>query len=668
MLAIFATAAEGAPLTEVVTSGLEPALSLAWLIPVVPALSAAFLLVFGKRLGRLSAVVAIAACGFSAVASTLVFLNLLGRSEGERTVVNTVAPWIDAGALRVDWSMLLDPLSAVMLLLVTWVGLLIHIYSMGYMHGDERYSRFFAYLNLFVASMLILVTGGSFLTLFVGWELVGLCSYLLIGFWFEKREYAVAAKKAFVVNRIGDVGFMIAMFLIFSTFGSLAFAEVLPHAGDATRGTLIVIAVLLLVGATGKSAQIPLYVWLPDAMAGPTPVSALIHAATMVTAGVYLIARTSPIWAQIPQWGLLVAWIGIATALVAAIIACAQRDLKKILAYSTVSQLGYMFVGVGLGDQVAGVFHLLTHGFFKALLFLAAGSVMHAMANRTDIWGMGGLRKAMPITMVTSGIAVLAIAGFPGLSGFFSKEEILAAALATPGAQPIWFLGTLVAGLTAFYMTRWFVLIFLGEPRYGRTHRTNAGQAATPENPDIHSADVHPHESPLSMTLPLVVLAVASAAGGLINLNPETGWLHSWLAPSVSRYAGDTPFLNEAVAMGSVIAAGVIGIALAAFLYLKRWHEPAPDTGLSGAAQRAFGVDDFYDLTVVRPGRVLADRSAWFDRTIVDGAVNGSGLGTRGLGRIFRRVQTGFVRNYALGVLVGAVLVTVLFLTGVVVG
>ena len=637
------TAAEGVPLSHLTdASGVA---AMAWLIPVIPAISAGLLLLFGKRLGKASAMVAIAAMAASAVLATLVFTFLMAQPEDARTLTHTVATWLDIGPLHVDWAVLVDPLAAVMLLLVTWVGLLIHIYSVGYMHGDERYSRFFAYLNLFAASMLVLVLGSSFLTLFVGWELVGLCSYLLIGFWFEKRDYATAAKKAFVVNRIGDVGFLVAMFVIFATFGSLNFGDVLPAAATAATGTVIAICLLLFVGATGKSAQIPLYVWLPDAMAGPTPVSALIHAATMVTAGVYLLARTSPLWAVVPEIGLIVAWVGAITALVAALVACAQNDIKKILAYSTVSQLGYMFIGVGVGDQVAGVFHLLTHGFFKALLFLAAGSVMHALANNTDVWRMGGLVRELPITAITSGIAVLAIAGFPFLSGFYSKEEILVAALDTPGAQGVWVIGAIVAGLTAFYMTRWYVLVFLGAPRWAHI-----------EPP------LHPHESPLTMTVPLILLAIASAAGGLININAKTGFLHHWLAPSVQRYAGDQAFLDHTVAMVIVVAAGLIGIALAAFLYYRRWTEPAPATGLSGAAQRAFAVDRFYEWTVMRPGRFIASISESFDRRGVDGIVNGLARGTTGLAGAGRRLQTGFVRSYALAVLAGAVLVTAMLL------
>ena len=649
--AVLLTAAEGAPLEAVAAaSGI---VAWAWLIPVVPAVSAGLLLLFGKRLGRLSAWIAVAAMAVSAVLSTMVFSYLQSQPAESRVFIDTVGTWISAGPLTVDWAVLVDPLSTIMLLLVTWVGLLIHIYSIGYMHGDERYSRFFAYLNLFAASMLVLVLGASFLTLFVGWELVGLCSYLLIGFWFERRDYATAAKKAFVVNRIGDVGFLIAMFVIFGAFGTLNFAGetgVLTHA-EAVLGvgsaTAVAICLLLFVGAAGKSAQIPLYVWLPDAMAGPTPVSALIHAATMVTAGVYLVARTSPVWALVPEVGLIVAYVGAATALVAALIACAQNDIKKILAYSTVSQLGYMFIGVGLGDQVAGVFHLLTHGFFKALLFLAAGSVMHALANNTDVWRMGGLTNRMPLTTFTSAVGVLAIAGFPFLSGFFSKEEILVAALDTPGAAPIWIIGAFVAGLTAFYMTRWFVLVFLGAPRWAQ----------------IQPA-LTPHESPLTMTVPLLLLAAASAAGGLINAQGEDGFLHEWLQPSIQMYRGEQAFLEHGLAAGIVIAVALIGIVLALFLYHRRWTEPAPTTGLTGAAQRAFAVDTFYEWTVMRPGRLLAGASEAFDRRVIDGAVNGMARGTGGLAGITRKLQTGFVRSYALAVLAGAVLISAMLLFG----
>lgn len=653
-----------AQMAQVGTPDAGSAADLAWLIPVVPAISAALLMVFGKRLGKWSVPIAITVAGFAAVMSTLVFVQLLGLEEEERTLVTNVATWLDIGDFRVDWALLLDPLSSVMLLLVTWVGLLIHVYSMGYMHGDERYSRFFAYLNLFLASMLVLVLGSNFLVLFVGWELVGLSSYLLIGFWFEKREYATAAKKAFVVNRVGDVGFMIAMFVVYSALGTLTFTEALPMAGTLGTGTAVAIGLLLLVAAAGKSAQIPLYVWLPDAMAGPTPVSALIHAATMVTAGVYLVARVSPIYATVPEVGMAVAWIGAATALLAALIACTQNDLKKILAYSTVSQLGYMFIGVGLGAQAAGVFHLLTHGFFKALLFLAAGSVMHALANETDVWKMGGLRKVMPITFATSLVGWLAIAGLPPLSGFFSKEEVLIAALDTPGAQGIWVVGTVVAGLTAFYMSRWFFLIFLGEKRY---------ETAIP--------DAHPHESPSSMTLPLVVLAVGSALGGLIGVTatsfarfwkPEHGWLFEWLEPAVASYVGETAAFSHTAAAFIVLAAGLVGAGVAFALYLRPGVEPelvrARLGGFYTLAAGRFYVDELYQRIIERPGRLMADGFALFDRTVIDGAVNGVGRTTTGLASVGRRVQTGAVRSYALAVVAGTVLLAVIFLGGLFIG
>jgi NADH-quinone oxidoreductase subunit L len=579
----------------------------------------------------------------------LIFLQLQGEAVDHRTFVVQVMPWLDIAGFTVDWSLLIDPLSSVMLLLVTGVGLLVHVYSLGYMAHDPRYERFFAYLNLFAASMLVLVLGSSFLVLFVGWELVGLSSYLLIGFWFEKRAYAAAAKKAFVTNRIGDVGFMVAMFITFATFGSLEFTEVLPAVGTAATGTLVAIGLLLFVGATGKSAQIPLYVWLPDAMAGPTPVSALIHAATMVTAGVYLVARTSPLFAAIPDVGLLVAWVGGATAFVAAAIACAQVDLKKILAYSTVSQLGYMFIGVGVGDNVAAIFHLLTHGFFKALLFLAAGSVMHAMADETDIRLMGGLFGKLPITAVTSLIAVAAIAGFPFLSGFYSKEEILAAAAETPGAEGVWLLGILVAAMTAFYMTRWFWLIFLGPKRW--------------------PAGVHPHESPLSMTLPLGLLAVATLVGGLININPETGWLHGWLDGTVILFEHAETWIPEAAHLPAALGAAALGIVLAVAMYRRvDTATVGVPTGLRGIAQRKFYVDEAYEAVTVTLGGALAGGLARADKGGIDGLVNGAARATRGVGGLLRRTQTGYVRSYALGIVAGTALLGVLvaaaFLTG----
>ncbi len=640
-------AAEGgatgaAPLTNLLVPDTGSVIDLAWLIPVVPFLTAGMLLLVGKHLRRLTAGVAITSIGFSLTMSVLVFLELMGAPSEDRTFVVPVADWLDIAGFEVGWSMLIDPLTAVMLLLVTGVGLLVHIYSLGYMSHDERYERFFAYLNLFAASMLVLVLGSSFLVLFVGWELVGLSSYLLIGFWFEKREYAAAAKKAFVTNRIGDVGFMLAMFIVFATFGSLEFGEVLTHVDGVAMGTLVAIGLLLFVGATGKSAQIPLYVWLPDAMAGPTPVSALIHAATMVTAGVYLIARTSPIFMAIPDIGLIVAWVGAITAFVAAAIACAQVDLKKILAYSTVSQLGYMFIAVGIGDYTAGVFHLLTHGFFKALLFLAAGSVMHAMADRTDIRQMGGLWSKMPITGTTSLIGVAAIAGFPFLSGYYSKEQILAHTAETSGGEPLWFLGLLIAGMTAFYMVRWFVLIFTGEQRW----------------PD----GVHPHESPLSMSLPLVVLAIASIGGGVvINSSPSSGFLHDWLLNTVVGWELSSHVIPVSWHVPAAIGVALVGTVLSILMYRK---VDITTVGVGGGprdiARNKFYVDEAYEFVTVTLGGALARGLSRVDKGGVDGIVNGSAGLTRAFAGLARRTQTGYVRSYALGIVAGTVFLGVL--------
>jgi NADH-quinone oxidoreductase subunit L len=664
VIGVLATA-EGGFTGEYVTAAAGSAADLAWLIPVVPAVSATLLLMFGRRIGKASAAIAIAAVGFSAIMATAVVLQIAAAPEAERSIVRVVAQWLSIGDFRVDWALLIDPLSGVMLLLVTWVGLLIHIYSLGYMHGDERYTRFFAYLNLFVASMLVLVLGESLLVLFVGWELVGLSSYLLIGFWFTEMPNAVAAKKAFIVNRVGDVGFMIAMFLTFSALGSLSFVEVLPHVGDIATGTAVAIGLLLFVGATGKSAQIPLFVWLPDAMAGPTPVSALIHAATMVTAGVYLVARMSPLYAAIHDAGvydvgLLIAWIGALTALLTALIACAQNDLKKILAYSTISQLGYMFVAVGLGNLAAGVFHLLTHGAFKALLFLAAGSVMHALHEETDVWKMGGLRRHMPITFVTSAVGTLAIAGVPFFAGYYSKEEVLASAIETPGAHMIWVLGALVAGLTAFYMSRWFILIFLGQPRY----------------PD----DIHPHESPLSMTLVLVVLAIGSIGGAFIGVSAgsyprfwqlQHGELFEWLAPAVQPYVGDQLWFSETAAAGIVLALVAVGLITAWALYLRPVDIAAVRARMGWLYRAMLGkfyVDELYERTIATPGELMAEGMAVFDARGIDGFVNGLGRGTYELSQIGRRTQTGFVRSYALAVLFGTLLISALFLGGTLLG
>ncbi|MHC5029197.1 MAG: NADH-quinone oxidoreductase subunit L, partial [Planctomycetota bacterium] len=467
-----------------------------WLLIALPLLGSTVLIVFGKRIREPYA--GWVATGI--VAADFVFAAILAAEffgEGGETATVSLFEWIPV--LGVEASFLWDPLSALMTLIVTGVGGLIHLYAIGYMHGDERFSRFFAYLNLFIASMLILVLADNFVVLFVGWELVGLCSYLLISFWFERPSAAAAGKKAFVVNRIGDWGFLVALLLIFAAFGTFDFEVVFGTAPEVLSvGMATAITLLLFVGATGKSAQIPLYIWLPDAMEGPTPVSALIHAATMVTAGVYMIARTASLFQLAPTTGAIVATVGALTALLAATLAMGQRDIKRVLAYSTISQLGYMIMAVGVGAYVAGVFHLMTHAFFKALLFLAAGSVIHALAGEQDMWKMGGLRKVMAVTFATSVIGWLAISGVVPFAGFWSKDEILGTVFAQGGwYYVLWAIGVVTAMLTAWYMTRWLILTFLRDPRWDE--------------------GVHPHESPPSMTIALVALAALTTVGGLVN-------------------------------------------------------------------------------------------------------------------------------------------------------
>jgi NADH-quinone oxidoreductase subunit L len=644
-------AAEGGAVANEVVETTTGAIGLAWLIPVVPLVGFLVVLAMTKRLRERAAGVAIAASAVSFVLALAVFVQVLGEPA---THIRSMPTWIQAGPLEVTFALLVDQLTAVMLLVVTGVGLLVHIYSLGYMHGDARFERFFAYLNLFLASMLILVLGENLLTLFLGWELVGLSSYLLIGFWFEKAEYASAAKKAFITNRVGDVSFMVAMFLAFSVFGSLSFTEILPQADALTGGTALALVLLLMGGAAAKSAQIPLYVWLPDAMAGPTPVSALIHAATMVTAGVYLMVRMSPAVVQSLDAMVVIAWIGALTALLAALIAVRQDDIKKILAYSTVSQLGFMFIGVGVGAFREGIFHLVTHAFFKGLLFLAAGSVMHAMANETDAWKMGGLRKVMPVTFWTSLVGWLAISGVPPFAGFFSKDQILTEAYFN-GFGAIWAIGLLAAVLTAFYMSRWFFLIFLGTPRYG--------------------SHVHPHESSSSMTVPLVVLAVLSAIGGLV-LNPvHHGPFYNFLEPVSAPLEGlglsPAGGFTEPVLIPIAIVAAFVGIGLAYLAYVRRdvsqgrMTEPVRGVGAE-LMERKFYVDELYETVFVRAGGRVADALVWFDTRVIDGAVNGAGAASMAVGRVTRRVQTGLVRGYVGAFVAGALVLVVALLIQVV--
>ncbi len=576
--------------------------------------------------------------------------------------------WLPVGTLQLDFAIQVDQLSAVMLLVITGVGSLIHLFSVGYMKADPGYARYFAYLNLFIVFMLVLVLGSSFPVMFIGWEGVGLCSYLLIGFWFSDKLNADAGKKAFIMNRIGDFGFMVAMFLIWQHVGSLTFVDMVARAPAAfVQGGAAVTAItlFLFLGCTGKSAQIPLYTWLPDAMAGPTPVSALIHAATMVTAGVYLVARTNVLFALAPVSSTVVAGIGALTALFAATIALRQYDIKKVLAYSTVSQLGYMFIGVGTGAYASGLFHLVTHAFFKALLFLGAGSVIHAMhqayhathshADAQDMRNMGGLKQYMPATFWLMLIATLAISGIPPLSGFFSKDEILAAAFARAGDQPVYYLfyamGVVAALLTAFYMARLVTMTFLGENRTGETERG------------------HLHEAPAIMTGPLVVLGILSAIGGLINLPPFFGggaWLEHWLEPVTEPaqrfFALEMPHgQTEFFLVGGAVIVGVLGL-LAGYKATLRRRTPtaaeAPaDTGVARVLNRKYYVDEIYDAVFVRPLVWLSRMVLWrtVDQGIVDGgAVNGTAKLSQGLGWLGSRLQTGQVGIYVVLFLVGA--------------
>jgi NADH-quinone oxidoreductase subunit L len=642
-----------------------------WLVPALPLLGFVVLLAFGRRLGDPRAGYLATAMMFGAFLVTLVvFAGLMGEHHDHRSVTQTLFTWIPSGALAVDAAFLVDPLSVTMALFVTGVGALIHLYSIGYMHGDERYHQFFVYLNLFAFSMLVLVLADNFVLTFLGWEGVGACSYLLISFWFERPTAAVAGKKAFVTNRIGDFGFMLAMFLIFAALGSLRYTEVFGAVGALGDDTATAIALLLFLGAVGKSAQLPLYVWLPDAMEGPTPVSALIHAATMVTAGVFLMVRVNPILDLAPEAQTLIAIVGVATALFAATVACAQNDIKRVLAYSTVSQLGYMFLAVGSGAYAAAVFHMVTHAFFKALLFLGAGSVIHGMHDEQDMKRMGGLRRWMPVTGITFIVGWLAIAGVPPFAGFWSKDDILINAWEKSPA--LWAVGLVTALLTAYYMSRQVFLVFYGGERWreGAEAKSPSAAAAEPEHEPAAAANGHggaapsgahgdfkPHESPPTMVVPLVVLAALAAVGGLINL-PFSNFLHleHWLEPVFGdRLHHLTSGTGTKVTLLLVTtAAAVAGIGIAYLVYMRhRVRETAVEPRV---LRHAWYVDDVYRATVEVPGRALSNWAAYvFDRRVIDGAVNGVGALVRAGGGRLRAVQTGFVRNYALGVAGGAV-------------
>ena len=654
-------------------------LDLVWLIPALPLAGFLLLLVAGRRLGEPGAGwVATLASGGSFLATCLVFAGLLGEDEYGRHHVVTLFEWLPAGAFSVDVGFLADPLSITMALFVTGIGTLIHLYSIGYMHGDPGFPRFFVYLNLFVFSMLMLVLGDNMLLTFLGWEGVGVCSYFLISFWFSKDENASAGKKAFVTNRIGDWGFMVAMFLTFATVGSLSYSTVLERAPEIAPVTATAIALLLFVGACGKSAQRPLYVWLPDAMAGPTPVSALIHAATMVTSGVYLMTRVNPILAQSYDWApSVIAWVGVITALFAATIAVAQTDIKKVLAYSTVSQLGYMFLAVGSGAYVAAIFHMVTHAFFKALMFLGSGSVIHGMHDEQDMRRMGGLRKLMPITAATFIVGWLAIAGVPPFAGFWSKDEILLFAFDKHPA--LWAVGLFTALLTAFYMSRQVFMVFFGEERWRHAADTevaaaegsdDATEAADEhEAAEAHAADAHhgaePHESPWLMTVPLVVLAGLAIVGGGLNL-PFTKDLHflgRWLEPVVegNERVVDVATTTKVGLAAVATLAALSGIVLAARVYLQRRVEPVEPVILA----EGWRYDRSISAFMGGPGRAGFQAAADFDRTVVDGAVNGVAALVRGGGRGLRVLQSGYVRGYALGLGVGVIGLLGYFLTRV---
>ncbi|MBI4789081.1 MAG: NADH-quinone oxidoreductase subunit L [Chloroflexi bacterium] len=623
-----------------------------WLVPALPLAGAVINAILSRKMPRaLVSAIAVGSVGLSFVVALLQFFAMQAADEHDRIVNVLLYSWIPVGNFKIDIAFLLDPLSALMLLVVTGVGFLIHIYSMGYMAEDENYGRFFTYLNLFVFSMLMLVLGNNYLVMYVGWELVGLCSFLLISFWFTKPSAAAAGKKAFVTTRIGDFGFGLGVILIFVTFGTLNFAEVFSQAEHLNNQSLLtVITLLLFAGAVGKSAQIPLYVWLPDAMEGPTPVSALIHAATMVTAGVYMVARSHVLFSLAPFSSEVVATIGAVTALFAATMALVQMDMKRVMAYSTISQLGYMFLGVGVAAYGAGVFHLMTHAFFKALLFLAAGSVMHAMGGIVDMRQLGGLRKKMPWTYITFFAAALAISGFPFFSGFFSKDEILAAAFAS-GRTALWAIGLLTAGLTAFYVFRAFFLTFHTEPRWPKE---NAGE---------HGHAWHgPHESPRTMIIPLAILAVLAVIGGFVGMPKVLGpnLLEGYFEPVFAEAALRIEATTEWLLIGASVAAGLLGIGVAYWFYIAKPQIPVnlakQFSGVYKLLWNKYYVDEVYSALFVEPGRKLA-MFLWqvVDVKIIDGFANGLASATAAISNVLRGFQTGYARAYALMMLVGTV-------------
>ncbi len=625
----------------------------AWLLVAAPLVSAGILLLLGRSADRWGHWLGLLASTLTFVVGAGILVDLLGSPAGERVREVDLFSWISTSELDVVAGLRLDPLSLTFVLLVTFVGSLIHLYSVAYMENDPARRRFFAYLNLFVASMLLLVLADSYLLLFVGWEGVGLASYLLIGFWNHVPAYATAAKKAFVMNRVADVGMIIALGLMFSTFGGLDFTTVLAGSADASEGKLTAIGLMLLLAACGKSAQFPLQAWLGDAMAGPTPVSALIHAATMVTAGVYLIVRSGPIFDGAPTALLVVAIVGAITLLFGAIVGCAKDDIKKTLAASTMSQIGYMMLAAGLGPigYAFAIFHLFTHGFFKAGMFLGAGSVMHGMNDQVDMRRFGGLSRYMKITWLTFGAGWLAILGIPPFSGFWSKDKIIESAFVGEGWQP-WVFGTVAllgAGITAFYMSRLFFMTFHGKQRW-----TSEAEGTGP--------DQHPHESPILMTLPMIVLAVGSVAlGGVLAIGD--GFV-TWLEPVTGHVEHHAPVIPVPVIMAATIVLVLLGAFLAWRQYAASTVPVVAPRGslLTRAARRDLYQDDVNEGLVMRPGQYLTRSLVFGDATLVDGAFSGLGRTSSGLGRALRGLQNGFVRSYAAMMALGIVVIAVVVL------
>jgi NADH-quinone oxidoreductase subunit L len=643
-----------------------------WLIPALPLLAVLINGLYGHRLSeRTVSVTAVGSVGLSFILATSTLIQLISDPAPH---VAILFKWIPGGDLNIDFNALIDPLTGVMLMVITGVGFLIHAYSIGYMHGDSGYARYFTYLNLFTVSMLILVMGGNYLVMFVGWEGVGLCSYLLIGFWYERSSAIKAGTKAFVVNRIGDAGFLVGLFLIFAHFGTLDYTDVFSRAGELSTATATAITLCLFIGAIGKSAQLPLYTWLPDAMEGPTPVSALIHAATMVTAGVYMVVRNHVLFDLAPISLETVAVIGAATAFFAATIGLVQYDIKRVLAYSTVSQLGYMFLACGVGAYASAIFHLVTHAFFKALLFMSAGSVIHAMGGEQDMRKMGGLAKHLPKTTTVFVIGAVAIAGIPPLAGFWSKDEILGAVF-KHGAPVLWFLGLAAAAMTSFYMFRQVYMTFYGSSRMD------------------HEVEHHLHESPNVMIYPLIVLAALSLLGGLLlGFPPEEGWIHGFLGPVAGAQEAHAFGTVDMILMALSVAVALAGWMAARWIYLKN---PRTADALAGRFATAhsvlynkYWVDEAYDATVVEPSKSLGrlfnrfdDRiidgivnavgnmtqagaafSTWFEKYIIYGLLNVTGYANHIAAAILRKIQSGQVHHYAALLVIGIIVLVNLYI------